>query len=129
MAAYFGTAYWLEVSYRASRRLDAEPSVAGKKTRLYGPFAHPVENPFSYAIEGQFLLGNATHPSGDSTGSALQLYENDTRLGPADSPLEDIAFIGLGRFLHWEEKGTLIFSTSDNSNPNANGRSYWIVKP
>lgn len=128
-AAYFGTAYWLEASYPVPMQSDAGPNVAGKKSRLYGPFAHPAENPFSYAIERPFLFEGAIHPNGDSTSSALQLYENDTRLGPADSTLKDIAFVGLGRFLHWEEKGTLIFSTSDNSDPNTNGRAYWIVKP
>jgi hypothetical protein len=63
----------------------------------------------------------------DEKRSPVLLYENDRLLGPAHSIHDDIAKIGLGRYSHWE-KG-MVFSTSDNSNPSTNGRSYWVVLP
>lgn len=61
-----------------------------------------------------------------SYGSPLVVCENHRLLGPAHAPHSDIIALGLGRFSHW---GTdLVFSTSDNSDPNANGRSYLIIR-
>jgi len=39
----------------------------------------------------------------------------------------DIAKQGSGRYSHWGN--SLVFSASDNSDPNTNGRSYWVVQP
>jgi len=39
----------------------------------------------------------------------------------------DIAKQGNGRYSHWGN--SLVFSASDNSDPNTNGRSYWVVQP
>jgi hypothetical protein len=63
----------------------------------------------------------------DEKRSPVLLYENDRLLGPAHSIHKDIAQIGLGRYSHWG-KG-MVFSTSDNSDPNTNGRKYWAVVP
>ena len=58
--------------------------------------------------------------------SPVVVCENDRALGPAHSYHQDIAREGHGRFSHW---GTaLVFSTSDNSNPNTNGRSYLAIR-
>lgn len=59
--------------------------------------------------------------------SPLLLYENNKLLGPAHSPIKDIAQIGRGRYLHVRQG--LMFSASDNSDVNANGRTYWAVLP
>jgi hypothetical protein len=48
--------------------------------------------------------------------------EDDRVLGPGQALHDDIRRHGAGRYSHWER--TLYFSTSDNSDPNANGRSY-----
>lgn len=63
-------------------------------------------------------------------GSAIELYEDGKRLGPAHSTLDDISKFGNGRFSH-RKKGPLAiyFSSSDNSDPNTNKREYWIVRP
>jgi MFS family permease len=58
------------------------------------------------------------HPS----RSHGMLYESGARLGPSHSLHAQIKTIGLGRYSHW--KGVLYFSTSDNSDPFQNGRSY-----
>jgi hypothetical protein len=54
--------------------------------------------------------------------SPLVLCEDGKLLGPAHTGLEEIGKAGLGRFSHAGPGVTL--STSDNSDPNTNGRSY-----
>ena len=60
--------------------------------------------------------------------SPVLVYENDRPLGPGHSPHHEIEKIGLGRYSHWKDLGILL-STSDNSDPNVNGRAYWAVLP
>jgi hypothetical protein len=62
-----------------------------------------------------------------TTGSRLVLCEGDSQLGPARSLHRDIANFGEGRYSHWGNN--IIFSTSDNSDPNRNGRAYRTVQP
>ena len=50
--------------------------------------------------------------------------EDGLPLGPSGSPFEGIAEQGRGRFRHYKKR--LLFSTSDNSDPNANGRAYGL---
>jgi hypothetical protein len=54
--------------------------------------------------------------------STLVLCEDDRLLGPPHTGLAEISKAGLGRFSHSGPGVTL--STSDNSDPNTNGRSY-----
>jgi hypothetical protein len=65
-------------------------------------------------------------PGGDSTenprASTLVLCEDQKQLGPAHSLHDDIRTIGRGRYSHWSSD--VIFSSSDNSDPNTNGRRY-----
>jgi hypothetical protein len=70
----------------------------------------------------------ADGPSTGPTASSLQLFENTVRLGLAHSPLAEISGLGGGRYSHWGGSTTsnLIFSTSDNSAPRTNGRTYTI---
>lgn len=56
-----------------------------------------------------------------------ELYENGTCLGPGNALHDDIRSIGRGRYSFW--KGTLYFSTSDNSSPLENGRRYEMYLP
>jgi hypothetical protein len=61
--------------------------------------------------------------------NAARLYENDRPLGPANSGQQEIATKGAGRFeLHRDTTNwfgpVLVFSTSDNTDPNTNGRKY-----
>jgi predicted O-methyltransferase YrrM len=63
----------------------------------------------------------------DRTGnsSPLRLLENGLELGPAHTMHAAIREQGAGRFSHWG--GELYFSSSDNSNPQLNGRRYSIT--
>ncbi len=54
--------------------------------------------------------------------STLQLYEDDLPLGPRNCMHVDVDKGGVGRYSHWRQE--LLFSTSDGSDPNTNGRSY-----
>lgn len=60
--------------------------------------------------------------SDDRGESSLRLLEDGRPLGPAHSIHADIASTGRGRYSHWA--GAILFSTSDNSDPRANGRTY-----
>jgi hypothetical protein len=60
--------------------------------------------------------------------SPLVLYEDDKPLGPNHSVHYDVEKIGLGRYTHWNGLG-ILFATSDNSDPNKNGRAYFVVLP
>jgi hypothetical protein len=54
--------------------------------------------------------------------SPLRLFENDIPLGPPHALHYQIRRDGGGKYSHWQNR--LLFSTSDNSNPNNNGRIY-----
>lgn len=56
----------------------------------------------------------------------LDVYENGTKLGGAEALHEEIRKIGKGLYSHWKsgEDSKIYFSTSDNSDPNTNGRAY-----
>src|SRR5215813_4917832 len=61
--------------------------------------------------------------NGDMDGDrSAKLTENGHPLGPGGALHEDIRQMGQGRYSHFG--GDLYFSTSDNSDPTANGRAY-----
>ncbi len=60
-----------------------------------------------------------------SNASRLLLFEDGRSLGPAHCSHVDVRELGAGRFSHWS--GQLYFSTSDNSDPRSNGRSYALA--
>jgi hypothetical protein len=54
--------------------------------------------------------------------SPLRLFEDGRMLGPAHALHYKIRRDGGGTYSHWQSR--LLFSTSDNTNPNSNGRIY-----
>jgi len=56
------------------------------------------------------------------SASRVRLFEGDTALGPAHATHAEIREKGGGRYSHWGSQ--LYFSTSDNSDPRLNGRTY-----
>jgi hypothetical protein len=54
--------------------------------------------------------------------SPLRLFEGDRLLGPSHSLHNHIRNTGRGAYSHWRDD--LMFSTSDNTDPNGNGRMY-----
>jgi hypothetical protein len=61
------------------------------------------------------------------TRSPLRLLEDGVALGPAHSQHVAIRQQGGGLFSHWANGNYLLFSTSDNSDPNQNGRTYTLT--
>ena len=59
--------------------------------------------------------------------SPASLCEDNEILGPPHTFHAEIAKMGFGRFSHFGD--SVIFSSSDNSDPNSNGRQYTIVVP
>lgn len=88
---------------------------------LPGPFTHHAG--YAWIAPLKHYSGTADtneHPR----RSRLMLYENDVPLGFAHAPHSHIEAHGGSRYSHWEDH--LIFSTSDNSDPNTNERHYSI---
>ena len=54
--------------------------------------------------------------------STLVMYEDGKELGPAHSLHKDIRSKGKGRFSHYQ--AWIFFSTSDNTDPRQNGKTY-----
>jgi hypothetical protein len=54
------------------------------------------------------------------------VLENGSPIGKPHALHDDIRTVGGGLYSHW--KDTLYFSTSDNSDPNSNGRSYSLAR-
>lgn len=59
--------------------------------------------------------------------SRAQVLENGKPLGPANDLHDHIRTFGLGSFSFWHED--VYFSTSDNSDPRSNGKTYSIYYP
>jgi hypothetical protein len=130
VCAYFVAAHWLQATYAPDPNFAFGPDVLGEKIRLMPPFAQLQGSKFAVAKE-RYKLFDELADSDDNNGrSTIELYENDTRLGPAHSDHSEVGSLGRGRFSHWRKNGTTMFwSSSDNTNPATNGRAYWVVRP
>jgi hypothetical protein len=103
-----------------------------KKNDLSGPFQHDVG--FAYAVNElgapRFPLSLVFESHSDSAEapnvSRLILLEDGRKLKGQQLHV-NIRKTGNGAFSHWQRG--LIFSASDNSNPNANSRLYSIEYP
>jgi hypothetical protein len=60
------------------------------------------------------------------TQSNAQVYESGRALGPAHTAHDQIRSIGRGRYSHWGIDRSVYFSSSDNTDPRTNGRTYAI---
>jgi len=59
--------------------------------------------------------------------SVSRAFEDSQELGPAAASHDVIRNVGCGAFSHWGRQ--LYLSTSDNSDPNTNGRTYAMLAP
>jgi hypothetical protein len=90
----------------------------------YVPIDAPIQDSgHSWTVE---LPANV--PDGDGPDCAprsyLRLFEDEVELGPPYALHDQIRQLGGGRYSHWGR--ALYFSTSDNTSPLLNGRSYAI---
>jgi hypothetical protein len=85
----------------------------------------------SYFAWMVLIPGAALHLPDDGARSSIIVYEDGKPLGPWRSNYEEVSGQGLGRYLIGGQNGTafVILSTSDNSNPATNGRTYTVCDP
>ncbi|MBF0495588.1 MAG: class I SAM-dependent methyltransferase [Deltaproteobacteria bacterium] len=90
-----------------------------------------LKGPFKQAGQNMWLaylphLANLADTEDDLIcTSPLTLFENGQELGPPHMLHDEIRQKGGGAYSHWGE--WLYFSSSDNSDPNRNGRTYWTL--
>ena len=96
--------------------LDAQSIVPGENHS----YAYPLGTVRPPWVGLRLLPDSGRHPD----RSSVRMFEDGTEFGVAHSRHADIAELGSGRYSHWGE--SLYFSTPDNSDPRANGRSYQI---
>ena len=96
----------------------------GEMVELKPPFQRPGKG-FAY-VAGTPSLEDRADSGSAPTRSKFLVCENEYALGPPHSVHAEIAAKGKGRFSHWTMAG-FIFSASDNSDPNKNGRLYRAV--
>ncbi|MDH6261638.1 hypothetical protein [Bradyrhizobium sp. BR13661] len=97
-------------------------------TILSGPFVrYANSNAF---ISHPVLPGAIADDEDHREQSTLALYEDEKLLGPAHSANVDVQIGGRGHYSFWRHgSNLLLFSTSDNSDPNTNGRTYRVSDP
>jgi hypothetical protein len=97
----------------------------GATVALTGPFKK-WSGDFAY-FAAAVPLGDRSDTSEAPKRSSYVVCENNRVLGPPHSQHAEIGTNGRGRFSHWGPG--FVFSATDNSDPNANGRKYWAVQP
>jgi hypothetical protein len=117
IASFFGTLWLMD-------RLWGPTCPTGTLVEFKRPFLKGAG--VGFYKEGLSVVGD-TPASTAETASKLVLCEGNAQLGPAHTPHTEIAKDGKGRYSHWGT--TLVFSTSDNSDPNTNARIYTLVQP
>jgi hypothetical protein len=96
----------------------------GDMVALKGPFSK--QGTLSFFAIVPSLSGSSDTPDSPNRSPYL-LCEDSRLLGPAHSQHGDIAAKGGGRFSH--TGSGFYFSSSDNSDPNGNGRHYSAIRP
>ena len=129
-------AAWAENRIAASNGGDAAfdvgVSAAGSpeplRIALSPPFEQELEYCWTYrlgTLAEAPALANMADFDAEPAQSPARFYEDGKLLGPAHAAHAQIRKFGGGVFSHWKDR--LYFSTSDNSDPNRNGRNYELV--
>ena len=128
---------WNGTEYQALRRANASGKLDGHPCNQcmayswsngnYPPFTSPIpwrhESGHCYLVE---IPESFIKLAGESLNEA-ELLENGTPLPFPNGMHDDIRKLGEGRYSVWGR--SLYFSTSDNSDPSDNGRSYELNLP
>jgi hypothetical protein len=97
----------------------------GEALELKPPF-QKIGNGFAFAAAAP-SLDRLADTNAEPTRSSAVVCENNALLGPPHSQHIEIIGKGMGRYSHYFPGFT--FSTSDNTDPNTNGRRYSAVLP
>ena len=120
LALIYFSLYFIEISYTGIIHTSHAQQEIGK--------AFIADTKITLPLRILFSLGGDTMSL--SRQSNMLLYENGKELGPAHSFHDTIRLEGKGTYSHWGK--AVYFSSSDNSSPLDNGRSYTYkikVKP
>ena len=98
-------------------------SDSGRGLALKAPFARQGDH--GYVVTSVGKGGSGSDEPNNPTRSKAILCEDGRVLGPAHSSHDVIRSKGDGSYSHWA--GALYFSTSDNTDPGTNGRSYRLI--
>lgn len=115
----------VEALESASRSPSCMQRIGEGQWKLVGPFWRETANCWGIDLsDGEIddQLRAAADEVGNWERSPLRLFENDKALGPSHELHFRIRRDGGGGYSHWQDR--LLFSTSDNSSPNENGRTY-----
>jgi hypothetical protein len=104
--------------------VDGSQSTASPRIRLRPPFEHRTGLCWTARLPRKLAWPSDSMET--PVGSCLGLAENNELLGPCHAQHGSIEAEGRGRYSHWN--GTLLFSTTDGSDPNANGRVYRVFR-
>ncbi|MGY3343499.1 hypothetical protein ACVI1I_002712 [Bradyrhizobium sp. USDA 4459] len=118
-AAYLSIAWYLDATYKPSLNADV----------LRRPFTKIGPNAY---VGYHKIAGAKGDIPADPRRATLELTENGRALGPAHTPQSEVAAMGGGRYIFLqtgEDPPALVFSASDNSDPNTNGRVYQVTDP
>jgi len=88
--------------------------------RLSGPYANINGNCWSATLGDLSKLSDDV----DWQQSPISLYEDGVKMASPHAQHEEIKGIGKGRYSCWGN--VVLFSTTDNSDPNTNGRHYTL---
>jgi hypothetical protein len=97
--------------------------VAASVDKLERPFKHYQGHMYAMSRPKLKHVADDVMPNHDS--SPIFIFEDKRQLESPHSMHADIVKLGAGRFSHWGEE--LLFSSSDNSDPQSNNRTYEIV--
>ena len=107
--------------FRGKRNYWDDYTAGQKLIQLDGPFQHRGGNAWVAELKEHHALSDTME---FPRRSKLMLYENKTPVGFAHAMHDHIERYGNGRYSHWGD--SLIFSATDNTDPNRNGRKYSI---
>jgi hypothetical protein len=120
---FWGTLFLLDTS--ADNRLtDPSACPAGETIVLTRPFPVLEGQAYKAALPS---LANLSDSDAKLFYSPASLCEDNEILGPPHTFHAEIVKMGFGRFSHFGD--SVIFSSSDNSDPNSNSRQYTIIFP
>jgi hypothetical protein len=123
LLCFWGTLFLLDTS--ADKELaDPDACPGGAKTVLTKPY--PLLEGYAYKAALP-SLASLSDSNANLFHSPALLCEDNEILGPPHTFHAEIVKIGFGRFSHFGD--SVVFSSSDNSDPNSNGRQYIIVIP
>src|SRR5260370_37736436 len=115
IAAYFLAAYWLKTIYVPLDFSHAEPTVSGTKILLHRPFVRFFNSDFAVVVQDD-LFANLADSADDKQRSTIEIFEDETRMGPAQRTHADVVQMGHGQVSQWRHASVSICAVSSTGN-------------